>query len=80
MARLLPIPSAVLLLLLPVILLAATIHVPSEEPATHVVLDAASPYAPGGSECGMLMGVHGIGCGSSAVQERTWGAIKAMQR
>ncbi len=80
MARLLPIPSAVLLLLLPLPLLAATIRVPSEEPTTHVGLDAASPCALGGSECEMLMGAHDIGCGISAVEARSWGAIKAMYR
>ena len=42
MARLLPVPSAVLLLLLPLSLLAATIRVPSQEPTIQAGLDAAS--------------------------------------
>ena len=41
MARLLPLPSAVLLLLLPLPLLAATIHVPSQEPTIQAGLNAA---------------------------------------
>ena len=53
MARLLPVPSAVLLLLLPLPLLAATIHVPSQEPTIQAGIDAVSPCAPGGSECGI---------------------------
>jgi hypothetical protein len=42
LARPLTLPSAVLLLLLPVILLAATIHVPSQEPTIQAGIDAAS--------------------------------------
>ena len=42
MARLLPFPSAVLLLLLPLSFLAATIHVPSQEPSIQAGLNAAS--------------------------------------
>ena len=42
MARLLPSSSAVLLLLLPLPLLAATIHLPSQEPTIQAGLDAAS--------------------------------------
>ena len=42
MARLPPLPSAVLLLLLPLTLLAATIRVPSQEPTIQTGLDAAS--------------------------------------
>jgi NADP-dependent isocitrate dehydrogenase len=49
-------------------------------PLGDLTIDAASPCAPSGSECGMLMGAHGIGCGISAVQERSWGAIKGMYR
>ena len=49
-------------------------------PLGDLTIDAASPCAPGGSECGMLMGAHDIGCGISAVQERSWGAIKGMYR
>ena len=43
-------------------------------------IDAASPCAPSGGECGMLMGAHDMGCGISAVEETSWGAIKAMYR
>ena len=42
MVRLLPVHSAVLLLLLPLPLLAATIYVPSQEPTIQAGIDAAS--------------------------------------
>ena len=46
-------------------------------------LDCASPCLPGnhpdGADCG-LIGVYGVGCGPSAVERTTWGAIKAMYR
>ena len=42
LVRLLPFPSVVLLLLLPLPLLAATIHVPSQESTIQAGIDAAS--------------------------------------
>lgn len=43
-------------------------------------LESGSPCLPGGSECGMLIGAHGEGCGGVAVESASWGAIKAMYR
>jgi hypothetical protein len=46
-------------------------------------LDCNSPCLPGnhpdGWDCG-LIGKYGVGCGPSAVEKTTWGAIKAMYR
>ena len=49
-------------------------------PLGDLAIDAASPCAPGGSECGMLMGARGVGCGGVAVERTSWGAIKGMYR
>ena len=49
-------------------------------PSGDLALAPASPCAPGGSECEMQMGAHGIGCGIPAVEETSWGATKAMYR
>ncbi len=49
-------------------------------PSGDLTIDAASPCAPENSDCEMLMGAHGIGCGGVAVEKKSWGAIKGMYR
>lgn len=44
------------------------------------MLDEMSPCAPASNSCGVLIGAYDVGCGASAVQSASWGAIKAMYR
>jgi predicted outer membrane repeat protein len=51
------------------------------DPGNHdFTIDEMSPCAPDNNSCGVLMGAYGVGCGASAVQPTSWGAIKAMYR
>ena len=51
-----------------------------DAPANDLTLDAASPCAPGGNGCGVLIGALEVGCGTSAVEAMSWGVIKALYR
>ena len=41
-------------------------------------LQADSPCAPAGNDCGLLMGAYPVACGNTGTKEASWGAIKAL--
>ena len=43
-------------------------------------LDELSPCSPANNSCGALMGARGVGCGVTATEATTWGALKALYR
>jgi hypothetical protein len=43
-------------------------------------IEDVSPCAPGNNAYGVLIGAYGVGCGGTAVEPKSWSAIKAMYR
>lgn len=47
-------------------------------PADPYTLQAASPCAPAGNDCGLQIGARGVGCDVVGVEQKSWGEVKSL--